>query len=294
MTKKSKTILFFGTENFSLSALKSLIEADYKIGAVITKPDTPRGRGHKLTPPLVKTLAIEHGIPVWQPRDIRDIKPDISKLDDPVGVLSSYGKIIPQSILDLFTPGIINIHPSLLPKYRGPSPIESAILNGDELTGVSIMRLVSKMDAGPVYAQESLELTGTEAKPELYEKLSGIGSSLLLKKLPAILDGTLQPEPQNESNATYCALLKKSDGQLNPLEMTAEQAERKIRAYIGFPKTRLKIEGEDVIITKAHTASQPKTPLDLQFLGGAFLIIDELIAPSGRTMSAEAYLHGRR
>lgn len=122
MTSTSHKIVFFGTEDFSLAALTGLIEAGYDIAAVVTKPDTPRGRGQKLTPPAVKALALKHNIAVMQPSNLADIETAIRKIDNPVGVLSSYGKIVPTKIIDLFKPGIINIHPSLLPKYRGPSP----------------------------------------------------------------------------------------------------------------------------------------------------------------------------
>ena len=142
------SIVFFGTEDFSLVALEALVEAGFPVEVVVTKPDMPKGRGHVLTEPLVKTFAKKHGIQVWQPAKLNDINDDIAKLNNPIGVLVSFGKIIPQKTLDLFTPGIINVHPSLLPKYRGPSPIEAAILMGDQETGVSIMRLSAQMDAG--------------------------------------------------------------------------------------------------------------------------------------------------
>ena len=124
----SKTIVFFGTEDFSLYALKVLVEQGFAVAAVVTKPDTKRGRGGALTKPAVKVFAESHNIPVWQPSRLKEIEASISALHDPIVVLVSYGKIIPQSIIDLFSPGIVNVHPSLLPLYRGPSPIESAIL----------------------------------------------------------------------------------------------------------------------------------------------------------------------
>ena len=167
----SKIILFFGTDLFSAATLGSLIEAEYTIGAVITKPDSKSGRGQKLTKPLVAQIAEAHGIPVWQPIKLLDISNDITALNtasnEVVGVLSSFGRIVPQSIIDLFPLGIINIHPSLLPLYRGPSPIETAIENGDQQTGVSIMKLSAEMDAGPIYAQQVYVLDGTETQPYL-------------------------------------------------------------------------------------------------------------------------------
>lgn len=292
MTSTSAKIIFFGTEDFSLTALTGLVEAGYDIAAVVTKPDSRRGRGHHLAPPSVKVLAGRHNIPVWQPDNLRDISGDITALQPVTGVLVSYGKIIPQEIIDLFTPGIINVHPSLLPKYRGPSPIESAIKNGDDTTGVTIMQLSAKMDAGPIYTAKTHPLTGTETRPELYHALADIGTNLLLESLPAIIDGSLAATPQNDTLATYCQLLTKNDGQLDPATITATQAERCIRAYLGFPKTKLVIHDQPLIVTKAHVSAQKQTPLDCICRDGVYVVIDELVAPSGRRMSADAFLRG--
>jgi len=289
----SKTIIFFGTEEFSLASLQALITAGYHIAAVITKPDSKKGRGHQLTPPSVKVLADQYNIPVWQPIKVTEINQQIKALHTPVtGVLVSYGKIIPQSTIDLFTPGIINVHPSLLPKYRGPSPIESAIINGDTQTGVTIMQLSAAMDAGPTYAVQIHPLTGNETRPELYRTLASIGAKLLIETLPSVLDSTLKPEPQNDADATYCSLLQKSDAVLPLHELTAIEAERRIRAHLGFPKSKVMIGDNPVILTKAHVSDQQKTPLDLICRDGAFLSIDELIAPSGRLMNAADFLRG--
>lgn len=285
-------IVFFGTEDFSLTALTGLIEAGYTVAAVVTKPDSKKGRGQQFVAPQVKALATRYNIPVLQPNKLNEIIPDIQALGTTTGVLVSYGKIIPQSIIDLFTPGIINVHPSLLPKYRGPSPIESAIKNGDSVTGVTIMQLSAKMDAGPIYATKQHPLLGTETKPELYHALADIGTNLLLEILPTIIDGTRQPIPQDEQAATYCQLLQKSDAELDLASMSAKQAERCVRAHIGFPKSKLNLLNQSIIITKAHAAAQQKTPLDSICQDGAYLCIDELVAPSGRRMDAEAFLRG--
>lgn len=292
MTNTSKTLVFFGTEEFSLTALTGLIEAGYNIAAVVTKPDSRKGRGQKLVPPSVKVVSERHNIPVWQPQKLSDISEDIKALDHPTGILVSYGKIIPQSIIDLFEPGIINLHPSLLPLYRGPSPIESAIKNGDAVTGASIMQLSAAMDAGPVYSVKEYPLTGTETRLELYHTLATIGTDLLLETLPQIIDGSLQPIEQDNTKAIYCQLLKKEDSTLNPAAITAQAAERLVRAHIGFPKTKLSIGNTQIVITKAHVSAEKKTPLDILCQDGAYLSIDELIAPSGRTMDSAAFLRG--
>lgn len=292
MPNTSTPILFFGTEDFSASALEGLTKAGFDVRAVITKPDAKKGRGQKVSAPLVKRIAEAHGIAVWQPEKLRDIADDIRVLQPVAGVLVSYGKIVPQSVIDLFTPGIINVHPSLLPKYRGPSPIESALLNGDESTGVSIMQLSREMDAGPVYHQVEFHLPHYETKPHLYKKLAELGTSELVAALPHILDGTLRAVPQDETSATYCRLLTKADGELSPANMTAVEAERRVRALLGYPKTRLALLGHDVIVTKVHVARSRHTPLDVVFRDGNYLVIDELIGPSGKTMTGDAYLKG--
>lgn len=292
MTPISKTILFFGTEAHSLITLQALVEAGFPVGAVITKPDSRSGRGQRISEPPVKTYALSHGITVLQPERLIDIMPDIKEFSQPVGVLVAYGKIIPQSIIDLFTPGIINLHPSLLPRYRGPSPIEAAIANRDQETGVSIMQLSRDMDAGPVYAQQSHPLTGEETRPQLYDTLFRTGSDMLMSILPDIISGNLQPTPQDESAATYCSLLSKKDSVLDPSFLTAADAEARVRAHLGFPRSRVRVGSHELIVTKAHVAPAANTPLDQAYCDGNFLVIDELIAPSGKTMSATQFLRG--
>lgn len=292
MTQPSRPIIFFGTEDFSLYSLSALVNAGFLVAAVVTKPDTPRGRGNVMTPPAVKLFALEHNIPVWQPSRLADIIDNIKQIEAPIGVLVSFGKIIPVSIIDLFTPGIINVHPSLLPMYRGPSPIESAIKNRDAKTGVTIMQLSPEMDAGPIYTQVPYALDQTETKPELYDTLGQLGASLLVQKLPSIIDGTLQPTEQDHTLATYCHLLTKDDSLLDLTKITPGEAEALVRAHLGFPRTRVVIGTHTVIVTKAHAVMTKKTPLDLECQNGAFLSIDELIAPSGKLMTGDAFLRG--
>jgi methionyl-tRNA formyltransferase len=292
MTNISETIVFFGTEDFSLTILEGLIEAGYNVAAVVTKPDSKKGRGQQLVMPSVKILALKHDITVWQPIKVAEINEDIKALGVVTGVLVSYGKIIPQSTIDLFTPGIINVHPSLLPKYRGPTPIESAIKNGDITTGVAIMQLDAGMDSGPVYTEKEYNLQGTETRADLYRSLAVLGADLLLETLPKIMDGTLSPTPQDNKKATYCKLLQKTDAFLDFTQLTAVEAERLIRAHLGFPKSKITLGDNTVIITKAHISNEQKTPLDFLCRDGAYLAVDQLIAPSGRHMDAASFLRG--
>ena len=291
MTKTSP-IVFFGTEDFSLFSLRALVQAGFPVRLIITKPDTKRDRGGKVASPAVKLFAAEHEIPVLQPQKLSEITDAVQRLDHPAGVLVSYGKIIPQAVIDLFYPGIINVHPSLLPLYRGPSPIESAIANRDAKTGVTLMQLSKAMDAGPLYYQVPYALDQTETRPELYQTLGQLGANILVQQLPAILNGSLQPIPQNDAEATYCQLLTKESSYLDLASLTPGQAEARIRAHLGFPRSRVRVGDYDLIVTKAHAVMDAKTPLDLACQNGAFLAIDELIAPSGRIVTAAEFLRG--
>lgn len=292
MTQKSNQLVFFGTEDYSASVLENLLSAGVAIETVITKPDLKKGRGQKLQAPAVKTIAERHGVTVYQPTNLEQMQDCIAKTSRFGAILVSFGKIIPQDIIDSFQLGIINLHPSLLPKYRGPSPIESAIYNGESLTGVSIMTLNAKMDAGAVYAQTPIEITPTTTASQLYQQTANLGSKLLIQILPQIIAGQLQPEPQDDSQATYCSLLTKSQGWLQPEQHSAQQLTNQIRAYNIFPKSRLEIYDQACIITEASADAQVTSPLNFECADGQFLNIHQLIAPSGKTMTAADFVNG--
>lgn len=292
MTHASKTILFFGTDAFSAVSLRALLDAQVSIAGVFTKPDSQQGRGRKLSASVVKEIALEHDIPVHQPTSSAELHAAVSAYDNPAGILVSYGRIIPQWVLDIFSPGIINVHPSLLPKYRGPSPIESAILHGDKETGVSVMQLTAAMDAGPVYGQVSHILTGAETAPELEATLAEQGADLLVRLLPDILDGSCQATPQDDTDTTYCNLLSKNDAVLDLSLLTAAQAERQVRAFLAFPKSKLTVLGQPIVVTQASVQTEQQHALDLKCADGAFLRIEHLIGPSGKPMTAAAFLNG--
>ena len=292
MTHTSKTIVFFGTDEFSAASLRELIAKGFSVAAVVTKPDSQKGRGRKLTKSIIKEIAEEHDIPVWQPVKVTEIAENIEALKNPIGVLVSYGKIIPESIIKLFTPGIVNVHPSLLPKYRGPSPIESAVLNGDTETGVTIMQLSKAMDAGPIYNQITVQLNDTETAPDLEIQLAELGAQQLTLTLPAIINEHATPTPQHDESATYCQLLSKDNSVLDTKNLTAEQAERQVRAYLAFPKTKTQVAGHQIVITKAHITNEQESVLSIKCADDRFLTIDELIGPSGKPMTAKAFLNG--
>lgn len=286
-----KSLVFFGTEQFSAPTLEALIKKGYPIQAVITKPDSVSGRGQSTYSPLIAQIAKEHNIPVLQPEKLIDIKSDIESMTVDFAVLVSYGKIIPKSIIDLFKGGIVNIHPSLLPAYRGPSPIETAILNDDPITGISLMKLTPGMDEGPVYAQEKIKLSGDENRIDLTNRLSLLGADFLVSSLAQIFKGALKPIEQDDSKATYTKLLHKKDGLIDWSD-PSELNERKVRAYLGYPKTRAALFSQEVIILKSRVAKSLNDGCLVHPSGDGFLEVIELIAPSGKTMGAEAFIRG--
>lgn len=308
MTHTSKKIVFFGNERLisglehtDTPVLKGLIERGYNVVAIISHHSETRSRNAR--PLEVSLIAKEHNIPLYLPDKPTDIIDVLQSLNVDAAVLVAYGRIIPQSIIDLFPTGIINIHPSLLPKYRGPTPIESAILNGDSQTGVSIMKLSAGMDDGPIYTQETIHLAGNEKKYDLYEKISHLSASMLFDCLPDILDGTLKPKKQDDTQATYSKILRKADSIIDWNE-SAITIERKIRAYQEWPGTRTVIGNIDLVIVSAHIdqkkdlapgtidLTQPHT-LRIGTAKGS-LYIDTLKPIGKKEMPVKAFLAGYR
>jgi len=291
-----RKLVFFGNERLisglpytDAPILTNLIAAGYEICAVVVNDAGTTSRNKKVLE--VAEVAKLHDIPVLSPKKPLDIYDTLAGFKADAGVLVAYGRIVPQKLIDLFPFGIINVHPSLLPKYRGPSPIESAIVNGDKTTGVSIMALSAAMDAGPVYYQVEINLSGDETALHLAANLTNLAATELIPVLPNIFAGTLTPEPQNDTDATYCQLIQKADAWLKPTEQTAKQAERLVRAYCAYPKARINLLGQDIIIQSAHVTKTDNSPLAIKFTSD-YLVIDELTAPNGKRMSGEAFLKG--
>src|SRR3990167_4723652 len=280
-------LLFFGNERLATGVrttaptLKMLLESGYEVKAVVSS--FSEGTSRNKQPLEIAGVAAKSKIPLLLPIKLDFVKDDMIKYGAEVAVLVAFGRIIPSAIIDIFPKGIINIHPSLLPKYRGPTPVETAILDGASETGVSLMRLVAEMDAGPVYAQKRLSLTTSETKQEIADKLLACGRDLLKEHLPAILEGWLTPKPQNESDATYTKLIKKEDGKVD-FGQPAEVIERQVWAFAGWPKSQAKIHGQDVIITKTRVAKDEKAGKLVMKCRPGWLEIQELVGPSGKTM----------
>lgn len=299
---QTDSLVFFGTDAFSLPSLVRLIAEDRPIAAVVTKPDTATGRGRHLTLPAVKRLAEANNLPVYQPAQVAQLLPVLERLHASAGVVVAYGKIIPQSIIDAFPKGLINVHASLLPRWRGASPIEHAILSGDEVTGVTLMQIEAGLDTGPTFTSEKFQLTGQETRLDLYEQLAELGANLLAADLSAILGGTIAAVPQDTAQATTTGLITKADGHID-WSKPARELEREIRAYLGWPGSRTQIAGRDVIITAARAvaASGPNgkayvsASKELAVYAGRGSIIIDRLKPAGKTeMSGTAFLAGNR
>jgi methionyl-tRNA formyltransferase len=293
---KSNKLVFFGNERLSTGlsgtscpTLTSLIKNNYEIAAVVSHYSEGRSRSSR--PLEIAEIAKKNNIPLLLPEKLIDIKEQLQSLNTEAAVLVAYGKIIPKEIIEIFPKGIINIHPSLLPKYRGPTPIEQAILEGANKTGVSIMQLTPEMDAGPVYTQAEHNLTGSESKTELAEKLLELGSHILLETLPEILDGSAQQTPQDNSQATYTNLLTKEDGIVD-WNKPADIIERQVRAFLDFPKSHANVHENAIIITKARVAKDKNDGALLIQCSPGWLEIQELIAPSGRKVTGAEFLRG--
>ena len=239
-----KRIIFAGTPEFAAVHLKALLDAGIKPVAVYTQPDRPAGRGHKLTPSPVKALALEAGIEVFTPENFKN-EEEIKKfeaLKADLCIVVAYGIILPQRVIDAPKCGCINVHGSILPKYRGAAPIQRALLDGEEETGVSIMKLTLKLDAGDVYSVATLKIEKNDTSATLFEKLADLGAMTLLIALPKIFDGSLKAVPQDEDAVTYAMKISKEESHIN-FNKSAEVVDRTIRGLNPWPVATTELNG---------------------------------------------------
>lgn len=248
-------IVFMGTPDFAVPCLRKLVDQGYSITAVVTQPDRPVGRKQRLTPPPVKVAAEELGIPVLQPEKLR--KPEslqeVIDLGPDLIITAAYGQILPESLLRIPKYGCINVHASLLPKYRGGAPIHRAIIEGEKETGVTIMYMVKALDAGDMISKVAVPITFEDTVGSLHDKLSEAGSDLLLATLPDLIEGKLQPEPQNHEEATYAPNLSREDERIDWSRSTLS-VYNQIRGLNPFPVAFTTYHGE---VMKVWAASPP-------------------------------------
>lgn len=296
-------IVFFGNERLATGVattaptLRALLEAGFNVVAVVSHNENTSSRLQRRLE--VADIAKQHDIPVLLPSKPSEISEQLKAFKPKIGVLVAYGKIVPQSIIDIFPAGIVNIHPSLLPRHRGPTPLESVILDGSKKTGVTLMKLSKDMDAGPVYAYSEFELSGRESKQQLAAELAELGSSMVVALLPRIASGDVTGKPQDATEATYDNLITKEDGVLD-WSKPAVQLEREVRAFYGWPGSRTALGDIDVILTKVHvlpgvgkagTLWREGKKLGVHTISG-IVVIDSLKPAGKKEMTILAFLNG--
>lgn len=298
-------IVFMGTPDFAAASLKKLIDKKYDIAAVFTQPDKPRDRGMKLSYSPVKELALENNIPVYQPTKLRDGTATelIKSLDPDILVVVAYGRILPDDMLEVPKYGAINVHASLLSKYRGAAPIQWAVLNGDKITGVTTMYLASEMDTGDIIYTSETEIGEFETSGELFDRLMIMGAELLDRTLRDIEAGTAPRTPQDHSKASYVKMLDKS---LSPIEWakTPREVIKQIYGLQPWPVATAELDGKVFKIYSAEytqnktdkapgsVVSAGKKGIEIACLDGETVLITELQAAGKKRMKASDYLLG--
>ena len=246
-----------GTPAFAVPVLTSLLDAGHECAGVYTQPDKPSGRGKRSAASAVKSFAIERGLRVFQPSSLRraEVSDELAILSPDLIVVAAYGKFLPANVLELPPMGCLNIHPSLLPKYRGPSPVAAAILSGDESTGVSIIKLDEGMDTGPIVGQLETPIAPNETADALTMRLFEMGATLLVESLPAWTDGSLAAAPQDESKASVTSRLSRKDGGID-WSLPASHIALQVRAYHPWPGTFTSWQGRSLKIIEASVESE--------------------------------------
>lgn len=299
-------VVFLGTPEFAVPTLRALVEAAHQVVAVYTQPDRPKGRGNQLAASPVKQAALQFGLPVNQPERIR--RPEnvaaLAELNADVMVVVGYGQIIPQSIIDLPRFGILNVHASLLPKYRGAAPIQWAIANGETRTGVTIMQIDAGLDTGDMLLKTETEIGPDESAPALSARLAQQGAPLLIEALRQVETGTVQREKQDDAASTYAPILKKEDGLIHWDRSAAEIYNRFLGftpwpgAFTAFRGQALHVLGASLVNEKSDSApgtvQVEKDRLLVACGGGSMIELSEVRLESKKRMPAAAFLNGYR
>jgi len=292
-----------GSPDFAAIALKRLAQ-NFNVVGVVTQPDQRAGRGKKLVSPAVKIMADELGIPTIQPRRVRDAESmdALRRFAPDLIVVAAYGQILRPELLQLPPLGCINIHGSLLPRWRGAAPIQAAILAGDAETGITIMMMDEGVDTGDMLSKRAIRIADDDTAGTLFDKLAPLGAELLVETLPKYLSGELKPQPQPEEGATYAKMLKKEDGRLD-FSQSAEELERRIRAFSPWPGTFFEWEGAPLKVHRAHVDGRksPGSGIKLTVEGvpavgtGAGILVLDQIQPAGKKpMDGKSFLAGGR
>lgn len=301
-------IIFMGTPDFAVPCLKALIDSGENVMAVFTQPDKPKGRGYKLTPPPVKEVALTHNIPVYQPlslkkgEDAETAMKTITDLAPDLIIVVAYGKILPKAILDA-PKYCINVHASLLPKYRGAGPIQWSVLNGEKVTGVTTMLMAEGIDTGDMLLSKSTEIGENETASELHDRLSELGAEVLLETIKAVKSDSLTPVPQEDSQSTHAPMLTKD---MCPIDFSksAQEVHNHIRGLSAFPCATTVLDGKRLKVYRSEIVNGLKSnrpcgtvvqAKDFTVVcgDGACVRFTEVQAEGGKRMSTADYLRGK-
>lgn len=296
-------VVFMGSPEFAVPILRRLVEK-YQVVGVITQPDRPAGRGRVLTPPPIKALAVELGLPFIQPFRLKEPEAlaQLQLWAPDLIVVAAFGQILRLEVLDIPRFGCINVHASLLPRWRGAAPIQAAIINGDEQTGVTIMRMDTGIDTGPTLGNRAVQINPDDTAGSLAVKLSNLSADLLMETLPLYLRGSLQPLPQADTLATYAPMIKKEQGLLD-FSSPASELERKIRAYNPWPGAFTYWKDQVLKIHRAHVIHEPCSIPGRRIIIGGLpavctiqgpLVLDELQLAGRNIQDGRAFLQGAR
>ena len=302
-------VVFFGTPQFAVPTLQRLLDSSHSLAGVITQPDRPRGRGQKVTHSPVKALALARGIAVYQPDRLKlpEVADTLRAWRPDLGVVAAYGRIIPEHLLNVPRLGMINVHASLLPKYRGAAPVHRAVINGDRETGVTIMRVVKELDAGGMFAKVTRPITSDDTSDVVERELARIGAELLVTVVDQLAGGTAREEPQDEAQATYAPRLTKEEGLIDWAQ-SASQIHNRVRGLYPWPHAYTFLKGARLILLRSEVRTgqensfqqTPGTILEVASqaihvaTGNGRLAVTEVQPEGRRAMRVHDFLLGHR